>query len=136
MMDETYIKMCRKAEEIQELWKPKLFDNIIFSFSNGFRLETSMFKGFSKLQLNEMDIMWCPSQENLQEIILKYIWKDEKHFGGGMYYLIDMFYEYVEKISKEARAFQETFNQMWLCFVMETCYGKRWDSVKSEWAFI
>ena len=28
-MNENYIKMCRRAEEIQELWEPKIGDCVI-----------------------------------------------------------------------------------------------------------
>jgi hypothetical protein len=160
MIDETYIEMCRKAEEIQELWKPKSGDMIIITHSifgeeidgqiwdnmdsieilvREVRSDNSWWTGTNKEggsicikgdELYTKTCKWLPRQEDLQEIVVNnsegITASEYKEPGRLLYY----FYSYQKRIRFNVNV---GITIRWLCFVMETCYGKRWDSEKHEW---
>lgn len=128
-MDEEYIKMCREATEIQEQWKPKSGDMFHFkAVINPFK--PCMFRSdvnnsiVSYSENNQLDKIWLPRQEDLQEIYMA-------PYKGGLHVstMVNSFYrwfwdEYNNKVKSCLE--QYDWNEIWLCFVMETCYSKRW----------
>jgi len=155
-----YIKMCEKAEEIQDSHIKKPLD--VFFHKSVIKTITS-FPGSSSQDIileNKYDLnyksdirpkewndycIWLPTQDQLQEIILK----DRYclHYQGRE--LIKDFYTFThpedmleamfinsktnERISKEC-AYISAFTsmeQLWLAFVMKEKYNKIWNG--EEW---
>ncbi|OPY20970.1 MAG: hypothetical protein A4E26_01745 [Methanobacterium sp. PtaU1.Bin097] len=146
MIDSTHIEMSRKATEIQDLWEPKEGDKITSwqEFASK-RVPAPMeilrrgkygslmdFEG--NYLRNPSNAVWLPRQEDLQEIA-------RKNLSKTTWGLTVLFYEFfkekcaVNKITNRLNA-NEPLNTVWLCFVMETCYGKHWDDKKKTWTVI
>ena len=151
-MDSEYILMCREAEEIQRLWKPRIGDVIAPGDSGkliiGVREEENTILlqewGDKNYWVNDYDVddpvVWLPRQEDLQELIFTHIAKtmieDDPEMGHysiqdfkdvyGYEFLFDEYYYWVEGNFK-------TFNELWLCFAMDYLFSKKWDSDKKEW---
>ena len=148
-MNKNYIKMCIQADEIQELWEPKPGDLFYEEYSeknkqfskehwldaddhNGsfYHVSDSLdfingsHSRYSK-QLKEKCV-YCPSQEDLQEIAFREI-------GLTTDLILGMLIDYY---NEEYMGDGNDLTSLWLCFVMEKCFKKRWDSEKEEWTFI
>jgi len=117
---ETYVKMCEKAGEIQEqrrdIWETGDF------FSRGLGVEVhcdyDAFEGCT----------WLPRQDQLQEMIpLK--------MSASWLFLDAFIRDYMETID-ESYDFPswDSWEQLWLAFVMKECYNKLW--VNEEWETI
>lgn len=168
MIDETYIEMCRKAEEIQDLWEPKHGDLFYEEYSeedkafskehwphredhNGSFHHVSDSLAFMNgsdgryTKHLKKECIWYPRQEDLQEIAMdslinKEIEEDFEAKGLGFYW---MKREYGFSILDDTFCLWydghvnlRDYAKIWLCFVMETCFQKRWDSEKKEWVDI
>ena len=126
MIDEMYITMCREAVEIQEGWEPKLGDLSwdYFIFPKGQLRVLEEYEDSLNAKRHE-DNFWLPRQEDLQEIYA------ENH-SFTTWGIIEEFYKFFKSkcavcnVSNRLNA-NENLNVVWLCFVMETCYGKRWN---------
>ena len=153
-MDETYIKMCKEAGEIQELWKPSDGDKIYTEYSEKDRKFAqehwkSNKKGFSSYVTNfeflnnpngtyepylKENNIWILRQEDLQEIF------QEAH-GNGIHVstVVNSFYRWFwdEYNNKQKDCCEQyDWNVLWLCFVMERLYGKYWNSKTESWEVI
>jgi hypothetical protein len=70
-MDETYIKMCREAKEIQELWKPKIGNMYLDNMDNHLDCVCSDIADYLKDHPSFLDTdVWLPRQEDLQGIMI------------------------------------------------------------------
>ena len=138
--DNIYIKMCKKAREIQKL--AKVEDGSWFfceckdikNYPHGYGLnlgsESDADNGNEKLIDSSTDT-WLPSQEQLQEI-----------YGEDLFKICTSFSEfcmssYVMKSTKQPGSkplamyvFKNT-NQLWLAFVMKEKFNKIWKD--KEW---
>jgi len=146
-VDETFIKMCKEAVEIQEEWEPKPADKIVL-----FKLEGNPYgikgnchcdyldmdaKEWEPKQLNEERIYWLPRQEDLQatykqikELSFDCCYKQFKKWDAFMY----RFVEFEHTFSAFNMFETGSWNVLWLCFVMEKCYNKTWNG--STWEAI
>jgi len=135
---ETYIKMCEKAEEIQESWKPKEGDwcidmgDLWILMPNAEHKICTVTPAYVEM-VKENDT-WLPSQDDLQKMvigkgILSGDWLDVlEHFvmdEGGLFdffdaHRVDETYNYVKSME-----------QLWLSFVMKKRYNKVWSN--NEW---
>lgn len=127
-MDETYIKMCKEAGEIQELWKPKEGDP--FECTIGDRVSLKIHDGI----YDYTHQVWLPRQEDLQEIF------QEAH-GNGIHVstVVNSFYRWFwdEYNNKQKDCCEQyDWNVLWLCFVMDRLYGKIWNSKTESWEVI
>lgn len=105
---ETYIKMCEKAEEIQELRTPRNYDDTMSFWYEG------------------TPNVWLPRQDQLQEMvgeksevmlleyILCFVFDTKKHWWRT---------EYTKQF--------DSMEQLWLAFVMKEKYNKIW--IGDEW---
>ena len=111
----VYIKMCSKADEIQEL-KPCFFGKNFWAGENN--------------TAHVEDYIWLPTQEQLQKMI------------DCTGYMFTFHERWSEKEPKQLewvgeRAIHQWFviglsmNQLWLAFVMKEKYSKIWDG--EEW---
>jgi hypothetical protein len=155
-MNKNYIKMCRKAKEIQELWEPKPGDLFYEEYSEKDKKfskehwpDADDHNGSFHHVSDSLDFMndsdnrysnqlkescsWYPRQEYLEKIT-------SDKLGLTTFGLTEVFYNYF----KEKCAIptinrlnaNENLTTTWTHFFMEICYGKRWDSEKEEWTFI
>lgn len=105
-MNETnqYIKMCEKAEEIQEIFKNRN-DEL----------------GYVRYVFGERSI-WLPSQEQLQEMV-----KDEIGRLLRDFVLFARNYFHPPTMDKINVRFY-SMSELWLAYVMKKKYKKYWDS--------
>ena len=129
-----YIKMCEKAKEIQNLWKPRTGDvfahihpeklriverNPIYEAGVGHTLAEKgdiipLAINFTNRQSN---YIWLPRQDQLQEIVSSNVDK-----------LLDAFSIWEEGTGfiRERDNFT-SMEQLWLAFIMEEKYKKIWN---------
>lgn len=119
MMDltEKYIKMCEKAKDIQEHWKPKKGD--FYIVPEGYVQIVSV---EDKPLFMAMDVAWIPRQDQLQDMISE-LWE------AGMVLNYGLMPQHRRTHLHKAK----TFEQAWLMEVMFTKYGKVWDADKQDW---
>jgi len=154
---ERYIKMCEKAEEIQEYkresrWQDgdwiydyyleeDMWENerkYIILVWNGLKCYTGSHNWHENWEEPSPNAIWLPTQEQLQEMAYE---------SGHPGYLLDKFvwwvidyekYRYSGEISYPSledfvcRDFS-SMNELWLAFVMWKKYHKVWDDEKEEW---
>lgn len=140
-MDVEYIKMCREAVEIQEAWKVKSGDNAWDDLGHDLYVISTLEEAFGLISF----IHWLPRQEDLQEIAFEFlaekeIREDFELFGYSIEEFFELFgYEHLFDefgLWWDETVTARTFNEIWLCFVMETCYSKRWNADKETWEMI
>ncbi len=103
-ISETYIKMCKQAEEIQG----RYFSTGDY-FSRGFGAEIHCdYEAFE-------GCIWLPRQDQLQEMV---------GFVSNEWWLLDLFIRFTREtdISKIT-----SMEQLWLSFVMSIRYQKIWN---------
>lgn len=148
MMDETFLRMCIKGKDIlKRQWTPKAGDRVLTKWNsdeNKIELDYLSKDFISKeasVLLRRITDVWLPRQEDLQKIAL-----EEGHWVYDSGYkkvdylsqwdLSNSFISWHKMISfytpkSQFKLCMDSFNKMWLCFVMETCYNKTWNG--STW---
>ena len=127
---ETYIKMCEKAEEIQKLAPreakmddPHYFEQHNFIADSGGRIspeDDGYFFGLDKVQV------WLPRQDQLQEML------DYRKIGlnypvkSGWLTPLPPTLMAIQDFLKSSWVW-ESWEQLWLAFVMYEKYNKTWD---------
>jgi hypothetical protein len=114
---EKYIKMCEKAQEIQETRKIK------------------MSKKFKIIDFTDIiiDKVWLPRQDQLQEMVEGNIAEKFHKFCQFVYPpIIPSEESVVEFINVFTNTFS-SFEQLWLAFIMKDKHNKFWNSEKEEW---
>lgn len=119
---ETYMQMCEKAEEIQNIRK---------GFSSGALGEIWFKNGGFQIHNGRryvgIEAIWLPRQDQLQEIL------------AGKHCIHDMILYFLDFVSENAGCCNnehgydgqfDTLEQLWLAFVMQEKYQKQWDSDK------
>ena len=135
MITENYIKMCEQAEEIQVKWKPQIGDTIKHKLTKSTQLITLYdIETYSDDFYIEEKYTWLPTQEQLQEILLKGsdIFEEYDNVVSMIYcfqlWLNSEFYGYyMHKPYPKGNI----LNELWLTFVMHECYNKVWS--KGRW---
>lgn len=127
-LSEKYVKMCREAKEIQEMWEPQVGDWIKFYDEIMFLIRKSEIDGYRQVSI------WLPRQDQLLEIWRKHdeILKQMKELTPiDMHYTFSSIVDFLEKHFWSQR--YVSFEQTILAFVMYDLYGKIWDEQKEEW---
>jgi len=147
---EKYILMCEKAKELRKKWKPEIGDwmkwydkIIILNFKSSINAyyhfvdkdgNSGVITLEDMLQKESIPI-W--RQDQLQEIITE---KEIKQIMGLDYRSkkhIDLYWSF--RFWFEKRAGEEyiqkldSFEQLWLAFIMFIKYNKVWNDKKSKW---
>lgn len=140
-----YIKQCEKAEEIQELWKPKVGDwfykrdGIGFGlwlickldekgnlFCSGERMGRAPFSGELIWFMTPGDYIWLPPQNQLQEMVV---------CPGTELFIVFMgdkrWYSLPINDQRNPVLSYDTLEQLWLAFVMKQKYNKAWNG--TDW---
>jgi hypothetical protein len=123
---EQYIKMCEKAEEIQNHFNERKFDEGSFWF-RGQKKDIVTNKYFAFFR--KFGDVWLPRQDQLQEMILE---KHENEFKCLEWVgLVESLIGYYEKMGKRNLERTKSLEQLWLALVMKKKFGKVWDG--REW---
>ncbi len=130
----TYVKMCEKAEKIQEGWNPREGDffersevELQWNETEGYnaRVEIRQVRCFSKdLSIPGTLIpepVWLPRQDQLQDMINKDPFKLHAGFDS---FIFD---------SKGSMDWAQSMEQLWLAYTMKEKFNKVWNG--EEWDF-
>lgn len=112
---DEYIEMCEKAEEIQSHWKFTDGD-YIYGRAHGCKLEVNIWSGYDAWDYPcyPSNGIWLLRQDQLQDMI-------KMDLGC-------ICWEFNNSINTERF---HSYEQLWLVFVMQKIYKKRWNG--SEW---
>lgn len=121
--DPEYIKMC-DCPEIQDNWKPEEDD--LYIYVRFLPLDKSIYLyNTRKLSPEEIkEATWLPRQDQLQEMI-----------DGDFNITFGNFYRFAsaEKEDNDEVLKYESYEQLWLAFVMKEKHDKTWH--KDEWVY-
>lgn len=146
-MDEQYVKMCKEAGEIQREMDGLNKDELNFLWSDGYhvyikfddidcclkRLKTPVSENLSEFKI--------PRQEDLQEILCKQFGHDGMHPMIEMGHISALFNKFIDRLWKEKKITYPwnlftSFDSLWLACVMDTMFGKEWDSKTESWKLV
>lgn len=132
-MDKLYIQMCREAEEIRESWEPKSGDLYLGTWR--YREKPKMTPPYEvdntviKWDKSRYEFcFWVPRQEDLQQIFRL------KNGNPDDYWILKSFLVWFSHLTGYPTACPDrevSITQLWLQYVMETVYKKRWNG--TEW---
>lgn len=137
-----YIKMCQKAIEIQDNWKPNIFYDYIARKENNkvgvLGINHSSHYTFNTIEVNLKDVIWIPHQDQIQEIFFN-TFCNGFHKTGYKRIIVwvretTYFYEQLSKGSISSKYYIEnpdSIEQFYLQFIMYTLYSKIWR--KDSW---
>ena len=143
-----YIEMCRKATELQELWKPEIGDYCVCPIhSDELPIEILTHDGRQPILQNvlppQITYVWLPRQDQLQEMVVDACQcrMDWMHKGTELNNFTNWCCCYFDKQQcdyasehnweKNIPNFCRSWEQYWLVFVMLTKYKKVWNI--TEW---
>ena len=136
---EKYIKMCEKAEEIQEEWE-YLWGDFFALIPQMYveRIDNIRWKQTTQLRKDEL-VVWLPMQDQLQEMV--WLRVPSKKPRTLLIWLLNsvVFPENPpinKNIADDENKYWEQFDsmeQLWLAFVMSQKFNKIWDEEKEEW---
>lgn len=136
---ETYIKMCEKAEEIQELHKYKLRKDSKKKYHNwedgdyyynGQRVDIAFNcddDNYSKPYKDKESIIWLPRQDQLQEMIGDYSDCSDIIECTGFDYSDSANSDSPDRVYSYLLYESKSFEMFWLKVVMHKKYNKTWD---------
>uniref|UniRef100_A0A6M3IIB0 Uncharacterized protein n=1 Tax=viral metagenome TaxID=1070528 RepID=A0A6M3IIB0_9ZZZZ len=132
-----YIKLCEKAEEIQETKRQSglIHGDYVYAQPNSdftfFTGKVELFTGNPNLKYGLLGCVFIPRQDQLQEMMMvstKYV----------MLYHFDLFYHNLyydwkptDSMFTSMEQMFTSMEQLWLAFVMKEKYGKVWS--RTEW---
>lgn len=131
---EEYIKMCRTATKLQELWKPEFGDWFSHVFDGNQKTEVVCQPGVIYFA---QESTWLPRQDQLQDIVIHRF----KVFEHSIYEMENAFSDFIrcpplrhhkeheEWLNKIGRFI--TLEQLWLAFVMNELHRSIWNG--KEW---
>jgi len=119
-----YVKMCEKAEEIQELKHGYGYDDVVLC-------DRYLHKDIPLVQ--SKGFLWLPRQDQLQEMVWKEI--TEKSNSSAVWSSWDIFVQCIGEMmhcSDCGKAYNNydkftSMEQLWLAFLMNEKYDKVWD---------
>jgi len=128
MINENFILMCKQAEEIQEAWKVENGDWVFWRVTKSIKIITDHFD-----TKNLKDFIWLPTQEQLQEIILPILKEGHKKFWDMKkinFWIIRLLLNFIDD------DYYNSFNELWLAFVMYEKYHKIWSNAGERWVMV
>lgn len=130
-MNIEYIKMCREAYPyLKGFIKENTFDAV---WCNGWNIFCQPFG--SGTNYTDFDLGIEPPMKDIERFRilrqedLQNIYKKIKSVA----YDGDILYVFNDWVKEEITRRDLSFTEMWLCFVMELCFNKQWNSEKEEW---
>ena len=128
-LSSKYIKMCAKAQEIQESWKPAVGDFLWLGEKYICDPEACRVLNIDPLKFDKRGKVWLPRQDQLQGLLYP---KPDNPVSLHAYcsLLVEFLERFREKINPTS------YEQLWLAFVMWDRYNKIWDEKREEWVEI
>jgi hypothetical protein len=119
-----YIKMCDYFEIQDCRIMRDRFDFVVRRLSNC----DDYIRNIS--DFNSVDTIWLPRQDQLQEMLDHTLRATHKLFSR---FVLDDYFKPTLRESEKGSPFAyfSSMEQLWLAFVMEECYNKRWTG--NEW---
>lgn len=129
---QQFIKMCSKAQEIQEPQEPLKFSKYSYywlpqqslspEYLNDGRFKMNCLTIEPSYWLNEMDakIVWLPRQDQLQEMIYKDI-------GTSEIMIVNYTDNFSLRLELDDAFYATTLEQCWLLFIMKEKFNKTWN---------
>ena len=126
-ISDTYIKMCEKAENLQDKWTIMNGDYLFSKETKKIKLVPSPSPKINHTHKELQDCaVWLPRQDQLQEILCGVSpvkgWTAYGLAGGLHKFLLTDY---------DSSIIDGTMEQYWLSFVMLEKYKKKWDG--EEW---
>ncbi len=140
-ISETYIKMCEKAKEIQDL--SFMFDpddeniNNLSACSGHHRVINDSDEFAQHFIKDKETVIWIPRQDQLQEIAFSHIKTYLMHDKplSLIKWIFDYTWDYQDGGTPQYKGEKfkncSSLEQIWLMYVMETKYSKIWNG--EEW---
>lgn len=130
-----YILMCEAAQEIQEIFdNAGCLNNVKFGNFYYHTQDDMFYCAGSDFDVNDEDnplyavgsysAVWLPRQDQLQEMVKK---------EGKTWDFLRYFYKKTEGIITQYYLQFDSFEQLWLAFVMENKYNKMWNNKVQKW---
>lgn len=133
-----FLKMCIKAEEIQEIWELSDGDFYIVIKGSGRKipskisilndLETKSYIS-DYIEKERGSFIWVPRLDQLQKMIDWTKWE----LGIRKKVKFEMYYTSISGEQNSGMVTGASMEQLWLGFMMKEKFGKIWDSEKAEW---
>lgn len=115
-----YVEMCRKATEIQKLWKSSMGDWYAWTYGDETFFDVypryMTTKGYAKGCAGTIMVAWLPRQDQLQEIIPNKL--------SSPYGVLDRLTAWIRYSKPIVPA--RSMEQLWLSFIMAG-YSKTWN---------
>ncbi len=129
---ETNIKMCEKAEEIQEQ-RPQVLIGLMRHYYKGeYQYEVDSDGSFWRYKRH---FIWLPRQDQLQEMVeYSSLWSLNHRFSSWLYDTETFEHTLGDWIDMHVRHCHQGFTsmeQLWLAFVQKENHNKLWDG--EEW---
>ncbi len=119
-MDELFIRMCQEARELQEQWEAKPGDRAKYP---GYQVQF-LDRGHMDYY-NFESLIWLPRQEDLQQIFRL------KNGNPDDYWILKSFLVWFSDLNF-CHYRDVSINKLWLRYVMEFVYKKRWNGTTWE----
>ena len=116
-----YVKMCKKAKEIQKNWIPKTGDILAKEINKYSFAILVVYLSYNATRIK--DYIWLPTQEQLQKMIFKNV---------SVIFMLNGFYKWCMENLEYINQFT-TMEELWLAYVMYEKYSKIWDNKKGKW---
>jgi len=139
-----FVKMCSSAREIQALWQFKMGD--WFSYELGIEVLDEDFKDeknydrhgmtrderIASFMEDEFNPVFLPRQDQLQAMYLRFRNFDSngREYADqiGLVQMLDNLHEWYFYEGGDSYPALQSFEQLWLAFVVKELYSKRWNS--------
>jgi len=124
-----YINMCEKASEIQKTWKPEEWDLVSTACAESTEKDLWVrmiydlddFNNEGESYIKDFPCKtWLPRQDQLQEMV-----------GDSFILLSGVFVSFYTFFIDHIKDNSQSFEQIWLEFVMKEKFNKVWDG--NEW---
>ncbi|MCK5431933.1 MAG: hypothetical protein KAJ03_04275 [Gammaproteobacteria bacterium] len=137
MMDKTleYVKMCRKAQEIQEQWKFERGDyfTTLRSVKHGYAhciVDAFWFDDQSR-NTRPAPWVWLPLQHQLQDMVVQHNVDTVTNYIYNAYFILHDFAAWFNSWENSGMMDVDSREKITLCWVMHVVHGKVWTG--SEW---
>ncbi len=134
-----YIEMCMAASDIQKVVTASISNKIVLERGDYYWRNDELFLHLESIHIPK-DCIWLPRQDQLQD----YWWNHPDTYNKQIaktsaicqFFFRNWvdhldYYHYIFVKSKFA-----SMEQLWLAFVMDRLFGKKWDDKTKEWLAI
>jgi len=114
---DQYVRMCQKAEEIQNLWSPQEGDVFADELCHVSIVNPMILDHWRTKEKKKDDYIWLPRQDQLQALVFSI-------YEKNCYWMFEECYKHLQ-LPQPTKL--ESMEQVWLSFVMKERSGKIWN---------